>query len=189
MPKFQMKIEPDVEPGEISKDVALALELAELPPIDDLKDGKAIKERIMWYFDFCYQHDERPCIHGLCLCLGVVRQTLINWESEVSERGKAVKMAKAIIRYQLEKWSVSGKLNPATAIFWSKNLLGMHDSVTIETAASVETMQELSPEEIKRRIDSDIPVDLIETDDTDSLPTAKVFDLDPERKEVLHGGI
>lgn len=167
MPKFPMKIEPETEPGDISKDVDLAVQISGLPSVD-LKDAAAMADRVNWYFQFCVDHDERPCVYGLCLALGCARQSLLNWENENSERGKVVRRAKDIIRYTLEKWSLSGKLNPATSIFWAKNLLGYSDTIKIEASRDEGDIASLSPEEIARQIEENIPVDSVDAEYTES---------------------
>jgi hypothetical protein len=49
---------------------------------------------------------------------------------------------------------MSGKLNPATAIFWSKNFDQMSDTTTLEVMPrqTYEDHLQLSQEELRRRI-------------------------------------
>lgn len=151
--------EPDCKPGEIAKDTKMAMKLAELPQID-YKDAKQIADRCQWYFEYCAEHDVRPTIQALCLSLGCVRQTLINWESEDSERGRIITRAKQIIRTLIEQWSVSGRLSPPISIFWSKNVLGYVDTVQV-TAVQQESPLQASktPKEIEEEICAQIPLD------------------------------
>ena len=150
--------QPDLKPGEIARDTEIAVRLASLPQID-IKDAEQIRERCQQYFDFCQEVDQKPGIQGLCLALGVVRGTLINWENENSERGQVIIRAKQIIRYLLETWTTSGKLSPPVGIFWAKNIMGYKDNITIEAQAATPTLQaEKTPEEIAKQI-AEIPVD------------------------------
>jgi hypothetical protein len=59
----------------------------------------------------------------------------------------------------LEKWSLTGKLNPATSIFWAKNFLSMSDSITIEARTDTAPAAALTPEQIAAQIEQDIPLD------------------------------
>lgn len=150
---------PETKPGEIARDTELVLQLASVPSID-IKDAEQIKNRCEWYFNFCTANDVRPTITGLCLSLGCVRQSLINWENENSQRGEVIRKAKSVIRVLLETWSVSGKLSPPIAIFWGKNFLDMSDTVKIEAVNNTGMMQaDKTPEEIERQIIAEIPVD------------------------------
>lgn len=150
---------PDVEPGEISKSVDLALHLASMPKVD-IKDAGQIRQRCEDYFNFCQENDLRPGVQGLCLALGSNRQSLLNWENEQTERGEIIRQSKQIMRYLLENWSLSGKLSPPTAIFWAKNQLGMSDSIRIEAVPADNVLQaDKTPEQIQRELIEQIPVD------------------------------
>lgn len=161
MPKGEtlpMAQTPDLKPGEIAKDTRLALKLATLPKIN-VKDAEQIKQRCELYFNFCIENDTRPTVQGLCLSMNTNRQSLQNWESENSARGDAIRGAKQIIRTLIEQWSVSGRLSPPVAIFWSKNYLSMKDTVTVEAVNNTGMRADKSPEEIEAEIISGIPVD------------------------------
>ena len=161
-----MAQDPDVEPGEISRSTEVALMLGNLPPIDK-KDNVQIKNRIDEYFRLCVQNDKRPLIMGLCLALGVSRVTLIDWEREETERGRIIRQAKGVIRYLIESWTTEGKLSPPVGIFWSKNLLGFTDSVTVQAMAvsNPDTTPVKTPEQIALEIAEDIPIDVYQADD------------------------
>lgn len=146
------------EPGRVAHDVEIAKRLTGMPPVDQ-KDAKQIRDRIKWYFDFCQETDTRPLVMGLCAALHVTRPTLIHWESENSERGEAIREAKGAIRWLIEYWTTSGRLSPPVGIFWSKNLLGFSDNITIEARSSTEPQAALTSEQIAAKIAEDIPLD------------------------------
>lgn len=157
---FPIEAQPEYDkPEMIKQDIRLARELCTMPEIDK-KDADQVRQRLDWYFTWCEINHLRPLVTGLCACLNTTRQGLINIEKENSERGRIVKAAKNTIRFLLEKWSVSGQLSPPIAIFWCKNALGMVDNITITAQTNEEIPKaEHTPEDIKRMLVADIPID------------------------------
>ena len=70
-----------------------------------------------------------------------------------------LKKVKRILSTYRESLAMSGKVNPVTAIFWSKNFDGMEDQTLIEVTATQGPAAQLSPEEIAKQIEQDIPID------------------------------
>ena len=151
--------EVDINPGGITEGVRFARSLGAMPKLENPKDPEAVRARIERYFDLCQQNDKRPMVTGICLCLGITRDTLRRWAAEQTPRGEVIRAAKLVIANLLEDWSLTGKLNPATAIFWAKNYLNMSDSITIQAQTAQPLQAERSPEELARLIEEDIPVD------------------------------
>lgn len=58
-----------------------------------------------------------------------------------------------------EGLALKGKLNPVTYIFMGKNYDGLADTQQIEVTAQPGAQATLSPEEIARQIEQDIPID------------------------------
>lgn len=94
-----------------------------------------LKDRIGDYFAFCREKALRPGVETLCLSLSVSRQTFWNWRhcvgcapdwSEVCEKAHQVCVA------FIEAASLSGHINPATAIFALKNWANYSDTQTVE---------------------------------------------------------
>ena len=54
---------------------------------------------------------------------------------------------------------MNGKVNPVTAIFWSKNFDGMTDSTTLNISADRGPEAQRTPSEIAKQIERDIPID------------------------------
>lgn len=80
-----------------------------------LNDGTYIKEP--------YQEWEMikiPTVSGLAFHLWVNRQTLLNYEDDEKFFG-TIKRAKQFLESVVEEWAMSGRLNPASAIFNLKN--------------------------------------------------------------------
>ena len=106
------------------------------------KDDAELKMRIDGYFDFCASKNFRPGIESLCLALSTSRQNFWVWcnggGNKSREWQQACLQAKQCIIAFLEACSLSGKINPAAAIFALKNWAGYSDSITIETGGIAE---------------------------------------------------
>ena len=151
--------EPIIEPGGITEGVRFARSLCAMPKLENSKDPEAVRARIERYFDLCQQNDKRPMVTGLCLCLGITKETLRVWAAEQSPRGEVIRAAKLVIANLLEDWSLTGKLSPPVGIFWAKNYLGMSDSITIQAETAQPLQATKTPEELQRLIEEDIPLD------------------------------
>jgi hypothetical protein len=86
------------------------------PPI--FETPEQFKERADFYFDSCLELDTIPTVNGLCLCLGMCRDTL--WEyAKKDDFSDAVKEARMRLEMawelRLAGYSCTG------AIFWLKN--------------------------------------------------------------------
>lgn len=148
---------PEVEPEEMTALVEQTMTLATWQPVN-LKDPKEIDKRCREYFQYCADHQLRPFIEGLSLCLGTSRQTIWEWSKEQSERGRIIRKYKQVVMTLLEQWHITGKLNPVSAIFLSKNVGGYTDTVTLEPVNKV-PVATMTTEEIRRQIEQDIPID------------------------------
>ena len=54
---------------------------------------------------------------------------------------------------------LEGKLNPVTYIFMGKNYDGLEDQTRVEVTANNGPAASMTPEEIARQIEQDIPID------------------------------
>lgn len=87
----------------------------------------------------------RPGVETLRTALHVSRSTLYEWSQGrncSSERAEIIQGAKSIIDSFLEQAMLSGKVNPATGIFYCKNWLGYHDSISLEESLPMTSTQE-----------------------------------------------
>jgi hypothetical protein len=121
-----------------------------------------LKGRIDDYFRFCADKDFRPGIESLCLSLGITRTTLWNWCKRIGcdvEWAETCMQAKQFILTFLEQISLTGKINPASSIFYLKNWGAYSDNYLIESDTSQETDKKLitvaelqNLEEIKKKV-------------------------------------
>lgn len=132
----------------------------------DLHDEKAVYSAIIEYFNMCERENIRPGNLGLYAALGMNRQDVHNVltgksKSKVSPTCiDIIKSAKLAMSAYRETLANSGKLNPVTYIFQSKNFDGLTDTQTIEIAPADRQQADLSPEQIQKAIEQDIPIDV-----------------------------
>lgn len=134
------------------------------PPVD-LHDPEATKEAIYNYLLDCEQHGKRPGNMGLYRALDISRQDV---HSIITGRDKKkvspeccdiLKKALQMLGEYREQLGAQGKLNPVTMIFWQKNYDGLQDAQQIEVTAQQGPAASMTPEEIARQIEKDIPID------------------------------
>ena len=145
-------------PEELREFTRHALELFEATP-PDLHNAEEVRQAITDYFMSCDRHGVRPANLGLYAALGLSKQEVYNIvtgrdKNKVSpEACDLIKKAKLTLSTYRESLAMSGKVNPVTAIFWSKNFDGMTDVQQIEvTAADSTSPLQLTQEELQRRI-------------------------------------
>lgn len=110
------------------------------------------------YFQDCAELCLRPTIRGLAAALGTTYTSLSEWEngSRDAQLGTRcsliIKNAKTFIAEYDEVLALEGIDNPILFMFRSKNYYGMKDKTELEVAPKQKLIQELSPDEIARRI-------------------------------------
>lgn len=104
------------------------VELANLPPIN-ADDPQELAERCAYYFNFCSARGIRAGFEGLCNAIGINMVTMREWENGKCGPDKAnvIQKARGIIANSLENLGQTGKINPVTFIFLTKNHLGYRD--------------------------------------------------------------
>lgn len=141
--------QPSVSAEEMSLLIEHMNELQKMPRVKDI-DG--IEKRIQYYFEYCINNSIRPGVEGMCLALGTSRQTLLNWQNEGGKKGELIDRAKQLIAALLENWSVTGKINPVTAIFLMKNHFNYVDKAEVEVAPKQALGEHLTVHDIAARI-------------------------------------
>lgn len=114
----------------------------------DMADDALFRERVQLYFDYCGERELRPGIEGLCLCLGITRQTLWNWKTGTgcTQRRQAdVQQAYQLLSAALEQMGLSGKISPPSFIWLQKNWCQYTDTIRVE--ADVDTSENHVPAE------------------------------------------
>lgn len=134
-------------------------------PKIDLHDTEQVKGAILNYLTDCEQSGKRPLNLGLYRALDLTRQdvnALFNGRTPNKASPECidiVKKAVSMLGEYREQLGAQGKLNPVTMIFWQKNYDGLEDNTKVEITAQTGPQASLSPDEIARQIEKDIPLD------------------------------
>ena len=164
-----------VTAGDNSRFVRYALaNFLSTPP--DLHNPEEVHGAIVNYFQSCDQNGVRPGNLGLYAALGMSKQDV---HDVITGRNKSkatpavvdlVKKARQAMSLYRESLASEGKINPVTYIFMAKNYDGLTDTQQIEVSAAQNQEARLSPEEIARQIEKDIPIDgdYTEADNSDN---------------------
>lgn len=116
-----------VNEGDNAKITLHNMELMRASKIN-LANRSEVEERMGWYFDKCVIDDMKPSVAGLCLALGISRQTWQTWGTgEHRNYADLVEKARLVMTAIMEDYMLHGKINPVTGIFLMKNNLGYSD--------------------------------------------------------------
>ena len=131
----------------------------------DLHNPDAVTKAVIEYFESCERNGIRPGNLGLYAYLGMTRQD-VNDVIAGKNKSKAspacvdiIKKAKQTMSTYREALALSGKLSPPVAIFWAKNYDQMTDETKVEITTTPDQQPTLTPEQIARQIEQDIPID------------------------------
>ena len=119
----------DVEPGDNTKYLTLAMTVMNLPPID-IADVNQVRQRINEYLTLCAASDMKPTVKGFCNALKIGRTTLFDWKrgSYRADTHQAVICeAYDLLEELWENYMQNGKINPVSGIFLGKNNFGYQD--------------------------------------------------------------
>lgn len=156
--------EENVRPGDNARYLRYAMASLNLPPID-ISDPKQVEQRINDYFAYCIENDRKPNIKGLGNWLGVDRSTVNSWmrgEYRAKTHSPVIRKAVDILEELWVDYMMNGKVNPASGIFLGKNMFGYKDVQNVHVVPTQPLGEQLSPEEIAKRVglpDPDEPID------------------------------
>lgn len=158
---------PSVTSEELSAKISFMQHLARW---EFTTDPDKVGARVDWFFSQCATYGVRPTVAGLAAALNTSRQTLWVWQQKGGKLGEIIDQAKRVLNALLEDWGVNGKINPIVLVWAQKNHFGYKDATTIQVTdgAAHQLRPQLTPAEIAKRIEQDIPVDDIETDIIDT---------------------
>lgn len=134
-------------------------------PKIDLHNVDEVKQAIMDYLIDCEQSGKRPANMGLYRALDLTRQDVSNIlggkvKNKVSpECLDILQKALSMLSEYREQLAIKGKLNPVTLIFWQKNYDGLTDSSTLHVTSDRNERETMSPDEVARQIEQDIPIE------------------------------
>ena len=136
------------EPGDNSRFIRHALATYNLPPID-ISDAKQVEERILWYFNHCFESDMKPTVKGFCNALRVAKQTLFDWRHGLARKEThqaIILQAYDMLEELWENYMQNGKINPVSGIFLGKNNFGYADK---QEYVLTPNQQQLSVDDVK----------------------------------------
>lgn len=116
-----------------------------------------LKDRIDSYFAFCERKGLRIGVETLCVSLSITRTTLWRWceaDGCDEEWAEVCRNAKQFIMAFLEVLTLSGRLNPASSIFYLKNWGNYKDQISFDEAIPQmgSTKKALSIEELTAQL-------------------------------------
>lgn len=117
-----------------------ALEALNHPRVD-VKDPKAIQQRITEYIEFCIEKDIAPSVNGCASWLGVNNQTLESWYAGRTATPEHQLVAARFYGILQDVWSQKmddGSINPVSGIFQGKAFFGYKDTQEIVVNAKVQ---------------------------------------------------
>ncbi len=149
----------EVEPSAVSDALQGLTTMLNQPKVSPT-NGEEVKKRIADYFKHCEETGLIPTIEGVSLALGVSRSAVWRWskgEGCSYETMQAVQEAKTFLSALDAQLVLTGKINPVSYIFRSKNFYGMQDAVRIEADTNPQRIRPL--EEISARYQDLVSVD------------------------------
>ena len=153
---------PHYEPGDMSRMIMDAMNLANMGPVD-MHDPDAVEERINQALTYMIQHDMKPTVESLALAFNTNRMTLWRWregvETNIPERSRyAIKKAYSIMNQLLTQTMADGKINPIPAIFLLKNNHGYKDQTDVVVTPN-NPLQGLDAEDARKRLVEAVPIE------------------------------
>lgn len=129
------------EPSNKQKALAFNIKALDLAPVD-ASNIEEIKERTRLYLDGCADADIKPGVQGLCLWLGVDRQTWYAWCHGTNRRDTHHDYCNRVMVLLAANWENNmqdNKTNAVSGIFLGKNDFGYKDKseVVVEPKQSV----------------------------------------------------
>ena len=155
-------------PAELNKLTQQALDtfLLSVNNTVDLHDAQSVQSAIIDYFQTCQKNGLRPGNLGLYAALNMSKQDyndVIRGKNKSKASLASIDLMKKAVRaigaYR-EGLALEGKINPVTYIFMGKNYDGLEDQTRIDITATRAQDPELTPEQVARQIEKDIPIDI-----------------------------
>lgn len=142
--------EENVEAGDNTRFLRLAMASWDLPPID-ISDAQQVENRIYEYFTFCAENDRKPSMVGMANWIGVSKDTVREWKlGNVRNETHAAPVQKAlnILEELWVDYMQNGKINPASGIFLAKNMFQYKDVIDIKPVAPDPLGEQVSAKEL-----------------------------------------
>lgn len=118
-----------------------------------VKTDEECADRLNDYFRQCVDEGQIPTVEDMCLALGAVNQTVLDWQkgSMGPVRAEMMKKAKQILAGIDAKLVSQGKIPQITYIFRAKNFFGMTDKQEVVLTPNNPLGAETPPEELQKK--------------------------------------
>lgn len=153
----------NLEPGDNAKFMAVNMALFDMPNID-MKDVKAVQNRLDEFFMLYTQNDMKPTVAGMAIALNGHSRTwlwAVTHDAPVSGQGNhvnlpadvtnAIKKAYFLLENMWETYMNSGKVNPVAGIFLGKNNYGYQDKTEHVVTPKLQSENDYDADEIRKR--------------------------------------
>lgn len=143
--------------GIVAKAMSEALVAYRQPKV---KSDEELAERFDTYFKYCAENDVVPTVEEMASYTGYSQATVWDWENGRNkgfspQTSEIIKKAKDILKIFDAKMVLAGKIPFLAYCFRSKNYYGMKDQQEIVVAPKNPLGDEMSTEEIAKRIAED----------------------------------
>ncbi len=161
-PKRSEEYLPQYEPGDMSRMISDAVNLANMGPVD-MHDPDAIEIRMRDFLTYCIQNDMKPTVESMALAFNTNRTQLWRWKEGVDSNlpeacRNAIKKGYTIMNQLLARTMADGKINPVAAIFLLKNNHNYKDQTDVVVTPN-NPLQDMDAEQARKRIADAIPAD------------------------------
>ena len=159
-PKRSEELAPQYEPGDMSRMIGHAMNLANFGKID-INKPEQVQERIQLYFEYCMQNDMKPSVESMALAFNTNRIQLWRWvngvECNITEESRnTIKKGYAILNQLMAQTMMEGKINPVSAIFLMKNNMNYKDQTDVVVTPN-NPMQDLDADSARKRLIESVP--------------------------------
>ena len=146
------RVERDVKAEDISRIVGESVQYFNNPKV---QTNEELLDRLNNYFQECIVNGQIPTVEDMCLCLGVTRHVVWNWEHRDAERNieraEIIRKAKEVLAGIDAKLVSEGKIPQVTYIFRAKNYFGMRDQTQISFDQGRDKLEDSIDEERLRQ--------------------------------------
>lgn len=147
--------------GDATRYANIMLDMMALPAVDR-SNVQELENRFLEYIQYCADRDIKLGNQMAYLALGISKDDAYNWENGrtlTPEHSDFIKKVRQICAGNREILMQDGKVNPVTGIFWQKNYDGLKDVQEVDIRPVQPLGDQLSPEDIAKRIPKNLPVD------------------------------
>lgn len=127
-----------------------------------------LEERFKQYLQYCIENDMIVSNLTAYYALGISKETAYDWERGI-RRGKEhtdfIKRVKNVCASYREMAAADGLIDRTIVIWWQKNFDGFVDNQVLTVQTNNPLGDEVSPEELQKRIEGNIVVDDFEVND------------------------